>query len=225
MTEKRLELKEWAKKVSAEWKFIPSLKGKQAERNLFILRTLMISKTLGMSTWDMALEWLKETVPNFNRLHPDAIKGKRQVQNAAFDRRLKELEKMRYIRKIGSLYYLTAKGFFMMYIWDPSIVRSMRIEKFNTAFSDVMEQRDADFVCGVARNLSLSPDGENMDQKGWNKIQELFSNDITCKTVTAAWKHALLSWKSNVDEMPVADFVQLIFSKVRKVCEKKGLKI
>jgi hypothetical protein len=224
--EKPSEFKEWVKKVSEEWKHIPSLKGKQAERNLFILKSLLITQASGISTWDLALQWLQATDKKFNTYEADTIYHKRQVENAKMNRRLNALTKMQYVRKEGSLFQLTGKGFTMTIIWDPSLINSMTISKLNAICSTILlSEEESTFLHNSVCCLLGSQNGTNMDEQAHQSMKQFLSEEVTCKTLSYLWKRILLSWKANVDDMPETDFVVRLIVEAQKQAGKKGIKI
>ena len=216
MTEKHLKFQEWVKQLKFEWTHLPILKGKQAERNLFILKTLMETPAPGLSTWDLALEWLKETMgAKFNSTPGDTIHHKRMTENAAMNRSLRHLEKKEYVEKLGSIYQLTLKSVYMVFIWEPSLYNTSKMWSWTIQF----KEEKVPFVTSTLKNMD---DFEKpmLTELGITSLKTIFSDDTARGIASAGLKHVLISWRANVDDISNADFAVKIFGEFNRIAEK-----
>lgn len=210
----------WVEQVRIEWKHIPSLKGKQTKKHLFILRTLTIRD---MSCWDLAKAYLEETEPSWSQWIPDTQYHKRQNQNSKMNKRLNFLENKKYVHKIGSLYRLTAKGFFLMLALDPTIIASMSRTRLNESFgSDYIPEEHENFVIGhgklFAHNGQILTEHEFENLK--TILYPLFQDPLQRKVLSYAVKQALISWKVNLDEMTDEEFMRTVVLNMKRKIEK-----
>lgn len=206
MQNKRSNFKAWVEKVKAEWKHVPSLKGKQAERNLGILRLLTVKKP--MSAWDLALEYLKLTNEDFQFWNKDKIYHQRQIENAKMNRRLKSLVKNQYVRKLDSIYNLTAKGFFSLMAFDPTICRLMPNYRFNETLTEINLEKPS-FL--NERDLS---------QQEVQSLKSAFQNQIANETLSFLIKRVLIAWKINLDDVEERELFHLIFRGLERRIKK-----
>jgi hypothetical protein len=200
MREKKKSLIEWAKEASAEWKFIPSLKGKRAVRNLIILR-LIATSPAPKSAWDLALEYLKRTDPiKFGLWTPDTLYHKRQVENAKMNRNLRFLEDKRYVQKLGSVYKLSGKAIVLLFAIDPKILKHFSPALLNDV-SDV-DLEKPEWVTRVRSQELLEAMSKELD-----------SNTIASDTMSFAARKILLAYKINMDEIDSQQLMELLLDK------------
>lgn len=126
----------WFEEHKEECRHIPTFSGKKARDNLFIIYAL--SSGNEMSCWELSLEYLKQTVPNFNKLNPDTIYRKRLSVNATLYRSLLTLQLKGYVEKEGTRYRLTTKGRFMILILDPGLVVKSLPEEERDEFNHLL---------------------------------------------------------------------------------------
>jgi hypothetical protein len=201
MTEKHLKFQEWTKQIKSEWTHIPSLKGKQANRNLFILKTLMETPGHALSTWDIALEWLKETMgPKFNNTPGDTIYRRRTTENAAMYRSLRHLEKLKYVQKFGSLYKLTVKGILTLLILDSTIIG-----------------RASDSVWDIDMDVSANINKDNFEgPKSWDItfLKKMFSDPEVAGAFSGFFRRKLFALKINLDDIDSQELANFVFSTI-----------
>jgi hypothetical protein len=216
MQKKQTNFEIWVKEVTQTWKHIDSLKGKQAKRNLGILRIILESyHTLSM--WDLALEYLKLTQPKFNIWEPQTVFYQRQKENAQMSRRLKFLLEKGYVRKEGSQYRLDFKGFFLLLILDPKLVR----EKGKYCMDDIMEDVGKDNLDSLDLS-SLLQSGSKSDS--WSKatsFADIFRDDAMAAAFSTFMKRRLFGWKVNLDEISKEGLVSVMMFHYAKAKSQK----
>lgn len=205
MVQKELDLKEWARKASLEWKHIPSLKGKQAIMNLSILRILATSPT-PKSAWDLALEYLKRTESKFSFWDPNMIYKRRMLENSKMNRRLHFLEGKQYVKKLGSIYKLCPKGMFLLLFIDPKILRHLSPNFLNDDSVDVDNvELPKWFEIGETKKDAFFKD----------TIEGFDCNLVTADTFSFTAKKIVLAYKINMDDISSKDLIELLNEKVR----------
>ncbi|RLI82364.1 hypothetical protein DRP04_04135 [Archaeoglobales archaeon] len=207
MQKKQTNFKRWVEEVRRDWKHIPSLKGKQASRNLAILKLLAIKP---MSCWDLALEYLKLTEPDFAYWNPDTVFHRRQVENAKIYRRLQFLVEKEYVRKLGPIYKLTAKGLFFIFALYPPIIENMSFERLNETLNEYKIE-NAEKV----KTMLSSPECQLTHEK-LEALRSSLKDPIVWKTLSYFTKQFLLRYKINLDELSEKDFINVIFEKLEK---------
>lgn len=190
-----------------KWNFIPSLKGKHAERHVFILSTLAIKGF--MSCWSLALERIKEK-PEFGLWEPTTVYYERQKENSTIYKRLKFLESKKYVRKLGKTYKITAKGFFLIFALEPEIVRLLPDTFFNEPVMNI--------------NLKIKPawlEQRDLSQNEIESYKGIFQDSFRNENLSIIIRRCLYSWKINMDEIDEAEFFRLIISKIQKDAKKR----
>jgi hypothetical protein len=203
MTMKEELVEDWAKRVGASWKHIPSLKGKQASRNLIILRLLETSST-PKSVWDLALDYLKHTEKKFGVWDANKIYRERMKENAKMNRRLKFLEEKKYVKKLGSVYKLTGKGTILLFAIDPQV--------FSQVPASFFDDDDLGAEFDVAPNYVKQISKDHV----LKSVNDLGSNSIKSETLSFIMRKAFLSFKINMDEIGSQELVELLGEKLSK---------
>lgn len=209
MQKKGTKIEMWAREKAAEWKHIPSLKGKQAIRNLIILR-IIGEKGHPISAWNIALEYLQRTNPKFNDWTADTIYHNRQKENVKVNRRLNFLKEKKYVKKQGSLYNWTSKAFFLMFILDCSIVP---IHTDQSLWEDLEENSEKYYSFTAEATSKLTDEHKKMILKG-------LKDPAQAVAISAYWKKKLNSFKINLDEIEPKELFKLLFSKFPKPMKK-----
>jgi hypothetical protein len=209
MQQKEQTLKEWAKKVSEEWKHVPSMKGKQAIPRLATLRILATSKT-PRSCWDLSLEYLEKTEPKFAYWDQNKKYHERMKENASMNRRLKALERDKYIIKLGSVYKLSAKGIFVLLAADSDII--------NHVSNSFLEEDTPDLPPELAQQMgSILPKDETVQANVWQQLKNIVGGDpLTRQNCSFIIKGLLQSYKVNLDAISTAELFQLLHDALMK---------
>lgn len=183
------------------------MKGKQAKRHVFILRTLAIQGP--KSCWDLAFESLK-CDPKFSILKKASVYYKRQKENSTFYKRLKFLESKNYVRQLGSIYKLTSKGLCLVFCLDPGIVQLMPNSLFNETFQQINLEKKPTFL-----------DEGDLTQKEIESFKAAFQNQIKNETLSFIIRRLLFAWKINLDEIGETELFRLIFTKIEREAKKQ----
>lgn len=192
------------------WKFIPSLKGKQAQYHIFILRTLAIKGS--KSCWDLALEFLKENEPKFSQWTKYQIDYERKNRNSSFNKRLKFLQSKHYVQKLGSLYKLTFKGEFLAFILDPGIIQEIHNDLFNETIQTItLEEKPPQF--GIQ---------ENWTDKETEVFKSVFKDPTGNEIFSSIARRMIIAWKINMDDISEVELLKLLISRVKKQTKKLG---
>lgn len=202
------KLEELKNRVSTEWKHIPSLQGKKALRNLFILRQLAIAKSSGLSAWDLALEYLRQTNPNFPFWTEDTVYHERQKENAAMNRRLKFLMEKHYLVKVNSIYMLSPKGFFLIMAVDPSIITLIPNQRFNQVLAEINIDKP-----------NFIEDG-NLTEEEIASITSSFQDQFKNENLSIVIARLIKKWKINMDEIDNEEFVKFLLTQVSNQLRK-----
>jgi hypothetical protein len=184
---KQADFDTWVKEVTETWKHIDSLKGKQAKRNLGVLRIILEAPDEGISMWDIALEYLKLTQSNFNSWSRDTVFHERQKENAQMSRRLKFLVNKKYIIKMGTRYTLSIKGVYSLYFFDPKLSIEKGLGDYK---NDPMFAKDPEFL----------------------ETLTFYTNPDRAAAFSTFVKRRLLKYKINLDDISpeaLVDFIEL----------------
>lgn len=212
MQKKQTDFDNWVKEVTMTWKHVESLKGKQTRRNLGILR-IIFEAYYSLSMWELALEYLKLTQPDFNSWHNDRVFHERQKENAQMSRRLKFLLEKEYVRKEGAQYRLGFKGFLLMLILDPKLAA----EKGRYCEEDVISDIGQDNLPTI--DFPEDPFSNEDFVANATRFMEVLKDEAMAAGVSAAMKRKLFGWKVNLDEISSRELIGLFLSQT-----KRGLK-
>lgn len=179
MQEKTTPFQKWYEKHIQECRHIPTFTGKKARNNLFVIYALACKGEASYaSCWDLALEYVRQTEPNFNNLMPDTVYRKRLAANATLNRSLLTLQLKGYVSKEGTLYKLTKKGVFLVIMLDPNLLMEKVPE---LAFDEPISE----FVRGALTSLFHSWK-VNLDEISEDDLIQLF--DKTLFSLTSSEK-------------------------------------
>lgn len=210
MQKKETLFQEWVKEITSSWKHVPSLKGKQAERYLGTLKILVEAKTM-LSTWDLALEYLRLTRPKLwsvpEEYRANGIKVARQVENSQMNRSLKFLSEKHYVVKEDTQYRLSFKGFFLLLILDPTEVTERG--KFNV--DCLKEDLGKDNVDKIVE-FGIEPTEEFGKTESVVQFVGSLKDRASADALSAFYKRKLFGWKVNLDDISPSDLANLIIS-------------
>jgi hypothetical protein len=203
MLKKQADFDNWVKKITQTWRQnADSLKGKQAKRNLGALAIILEATEFiggpfsGISTWDVALKYLKLTQPTFNSWSSDRVFHERQKENAQMNRRLRFLADKRYIIKNGSKYKISGKGMLVWFFFDIKFV--------------------AEAVYGDYRN-----DPEVAKDPELLRIISFFTQEDRCEAFSTFIKLRLQKYAVNLDDISPEALVEFLISDVKRVNESE----
>jgi hypothetical protein len=204
MRRKQTEFEAWANEVTAQFKYVPSMKGKHVKRNLAIMRFIATEKK-PLSAWDLAFEYLRLTQPQLWQTPPEyrdaTIYHERQKENSQMQRRLKFLLNKKYVKKLGSVYRLTAKGVFLLFVLDPSVAVDFTDSSVLEDLGDTLKYRQ--LVDDTAGKYSLEQ-------------RQVFLGTLKDKDMAAGFsfmlKRKLFAWKINLDEIDSKELFNVLFS-------------
>jgi hypothetical protein len=209
MLKKQTNFDSWVKEVTATWKHVDSLKGKQAKRNLGVLRILLESNCT-LSMWELSLEYLKLTQPDFNSWTRDRVFHERQKENAQMSRRLKFLVEKQYVRKEESQYRPSFKALFLIMLLDPQMLADWKLNYYEP---DIEEDLGEDMnKFGVPEDWSSNEDFKN-HMKG---LTSIFKDPAQGAALSAFFKRRLYGWKVNLDEISTKELIGLLMSQYDK---------
>lgn len=173
--------------IQKEYSFIPSMKGKQAKTNIRIMRLLTKEP---LSTWNLAKAYL-ETFDLWNTFGADKQYHERQKLNSIIYKRLKELQKMRYVEKTDNQYCLTFKGCWFMVLTDPSIADSIYIDdKMSMKIHGPLKESLKSTIEELASSLPFNRAFKNV---------KLSMTPLAVKTLSFIMKNVLQMYKVNLD--------------------------
>jgi len=191
-----------------EWKFIPSLKGKHANRHIFILKTLMIKGP--KSYCDLALAFLQQD-PKFSTLTKASQYYEQRNQNTNFYRRCKFLEEKHYIKKFGSLYKLCGKGLFLVLAVDPKSLRNVKPAFLNDDAVDVDTLEKPEWMPREESQKNALFDAT---------VKEVSSDPLAADIFSFTARKILLNYKINMDEISSQQLFELLNEKISKKIKK-----
>jgi len=168
MQEKTTPFQKWYQKHIQECRHIPTFTGKKAKNNLFAIYAL--ASEGDASCWDLALEYVRQTEPNFNNLTPDTVYRKRLVANATLNRSLLTLQLKGYVSKEGTLYKLTKKGTLLVIMLDPSLL-------MKNAPEEEFDELTSELVKGILTSL-FHYWKVNLDEISEDDLKQLFKKTL-----------------------------------------------
>jgi len=211
-----------------QWKHIPSFSGKQVKRNYMVLRSLIVNVG-GLSCWDLAKKYLEATEKNWKRWDKTKSYGARVIENSNMNKRLKVLREKEYVKKTGSIYHITAKGWWLGVLMDTNIVKEVSSKRLMVKLPGALQipKHTENFSENVIKKV-LSLNDNYTDEEGASKTRELLlrvlQNNDSRALLIFQFKRLLKSLKINVDEMPSEDFMALFYTRLEKIAKKRGIK-
>jgi hypothetical protein len=169
---KTTPFQKWYEKRIQECRHIPTFTGKKARNNLFVIYALACKGDA--SCWDLALEYVRQTEPNFNNLTPDTVYRKRLVANATLNRSLLTLQLKGYVSKEGTLYKLTKKGDFLVIMLDPSLLMEKVLEE---AFDELTSELVRAFFTSLFHYWKV-----NLDEISEDDLKQLVEKTLVSST-------------------------------------------
>jgi len=214
MRNERIKLETLVNRLRKEWKHVPSLKGKEAKRNIFILRKIGIKP---LSCWDLALEFLKLD-PKFGSWKKETIYYNRSRENPKIYRRLKFLLEKDYVKKLNSKYDWTLKGFLLVLATDPKFIQNLSPHRLNVDYPEV-NVKDV-------TNIKFGWEDRNLSEKEVQVFKSMIPKDkVGSEIWSYAIKRLIFGLKINMDEISTKELVKALFTKVQKMAKKRGYKI
>jgi len=205
------------KEIRNKYSFIPSLKGKKALRNVFVICQLATKGEL--SCWDLALDYIKTVrAKEYSNwcAEPHAlavIYHERQKENAAMYRSLNFLMQKHYVEKEGSRYSLTLKGIFLAFILNPETLRDCAPRILNIPNSKIQE---------IAKKSNVLPVIPKTGALTRIRVflQNLHENPLAYKFIRSVLEffleHMVVKYKMNLDEMSEETFESLIYNELKE---------
>ena len=199
--------------ATQKWsKIIPSLKGKHAKHHLAILTLLIVYGD--KSSWDLAKLYLEKVEPQkVKNKTKEAFFHRRTVENSTIYKRLRFLKEKGYVTKTGRTYHATAKAWLLMMFVNPKIAEILPMEQFRRVIDEL--QFDKPMEDFTASFFSCFEPQETV-----NAFKNLLKDEVATKTLSGFYRNLLWSWKINLDEIESKQLFELIFSHIKKLCER-----
>lgn len=201
----------WAEEVKTEWKHIPSLRGKQAQRHIIILRLLTVNQEL--SYVEIAKRYLEGVDPDWAELQPDTKYHRYMKESANIYKRMKWLEQKQYVKKVGSTYQITIKGFFLTLALDPRLLASLSISRLKAQSFDVSEN-SVEQKNKLFESVWGAQEKENIFTNVQGSWAPLLSDPVLRKTMSYGLKQRFLALKINFDEVAPETLPELMFTHI-----------
>lgn len=211
---------EYTLRRSGEYNHIPSLKGKRAKRNIFILFSLAANGE--QSCWDLALDYIKTfRAQDYNRWCKDPhfkaiLYHEQQKENGKLYRLLAYLLRKQYVEKKGSKYSLTLKGYLFAFVLFPETLKNRIPEILKISDNEIQALLEKVYFPLIPNSNAL-----NRFRKFLSNLQEEhLALEFFNSAVKATIQHIILDYKINLDEISEKELMNLLYSEILKLFSK-----
>lgn len=208
------------RRIQSKYSHIPSLKGKQASRNVFILCWLAAKGE--QSCWDLALEYIKTfRAQDYSEWCKDPhakaiIYHARQKENTALYRSLDLLMRKHYVKKNGSKYSLTVKGVLLAFTLNPETLKNRIPEILKNPDNEIQAALESVHFPAIPNIEALS-----QFRKFLKKLHEdPLVRKMFKSMAEVSLQHILLDYKINIDEISEKELTNLFYSEIMKQLSK-----
>lgn len=194
---------DWLTDVGVKWTHVPGLKGRLAKRNLGILLILIIEGK-PLSSYELTLEYMKLTDPNFSHYEKSIRAKKRVFANVVINKRISFLVDNQYLSKLYSfrsaVYVLSLKGALLMMSLNP---------KKKWFLPAVPENSLENFTKEIINSAEIAYK-RLQNNNGNNKLSDTQYHRIIKFGMSQKWKNRLYNLKINLDAIDLKELWSLI---------------